>query len=332
MSAARFIPFIGIAAFILIGHMAGFRSHAMRVSILFILAADALAVFFLNRKDQASPIHKGLGLFILLFAVSLWLWPDGAGRLLGKAPAAGVYLVLFLVAALPPLLGREPFTMYFARKTTPRAVWHTDVFLKINHHLTWFWAVLFFICAVLGLAPAIMRLSAPLALICFEAVLPLVLMLGLGLPITRKYPGHYQRKLGLRPLSQKEEGPPEKKTLAKAASPGTRPGLAKTCKELLQMMPLGFKADAAEGLNAVYQFEMSGKEDFVAHLIIAEGTCTYQDGPAEDPNVIIRTPADIWLAIATRDLDGQQAFMAGKYTVEGDLGLLLKLKSLFSRS
>ena len=44
----------------------------------------------------------------------------------------------------------------------------------------------------------------------------------------------------------------------------------------------------------------------------------------------ITTPAAVWLAISRGELDGQQAFMSGKYKVEGDLSLLLKLKSLFS--
>lgn len=110
----------------------------------------------------------------------------------------------------------------------------------------------------------------------------------------------------------------------------TGPKLPETCKELLQVMPLGFKADAAEGLSAIYQFEVSGSENFVARLKIKEGTCTYQDGPAEEPNVVIKTPADVWLAISMGEMDGQQAFMGGKYTVEGDLSLLMKLKTLFS--
>jgi putative sterol carrier protein len=41
--------------------------------------------------------------------------------------------------------------------------------------------------------------------------------------------------------------------------------------------------------------------------------------------------ADIWLAVAEGKLDGQQAFMSGKYTVVGDISLLFKLKALFSR-
>jgi len=35
------------------------------------------------------------------------------------------------------------------------------------------------------------------------------------------------------------------------------------------------------------------------------------------------------LAIASKELDGQQAFMEGKYTIAGDMTLLMRMKSLF---
>ena len=111
---------------------------------------------------------------------------------------------------------------------------------------------------------------------------------------------------------------------------GDGPPQAKSCRELLRMMSLSFKASAAGTLEAVYQFEVSGDENFIAHLAIADGRCVYHDGPAEKPNVIIKTPADVWLKISKGELNGQKAFMDGRYTVEGDLTLLLKLKSLFS--
>lgn len=96
------------------------------------------------------------------------------------------------------------------------------------------------------------------------------------------------------------------------------------------MMPLGFNRTESDGLEAIYQFEISGKENFTACLKISAGQCTYHDGPADNPGVIIKTPADVWLAISKGELDGQQAFMSGKYKVEGDLSLLFRLKSLFS--
>lgn len=126
--------------------------------------------------------------------------------------------------------------------------------------------------------------------------------------------------------ASRKAGPTASEKSAITAAPHS----ANSCKELLQMMPLGFNAQAASGLRAVLQFEVGGDEQFVAHLTIADGTCTYHEGPTEEANVVIKTPADVWLAIARGEMDGQQAFMSGKYSAEGDLTLLLKLKSLFS--
>ena len=110
------------------------------------------------------------------------------------------------------------------------------------------------------------------------------------------------------------------------------PRQAGSARELLEMMPKGFNPDAADGMTATYQFEVSGSEDFTAHLKIENKTATFHEGPADKPNVTIKTPADVWLSIARGELDGAQAFMSGKYKVEGDLSLLMKMESLFKRS
>ena len=109
------------------------------------------------------------------------------------------------------------------------------------------------------------------------------------------------------------------------------PQSARTARELLQMMPGVLNPEAAAGLDANFQFEVSGQENFTAYLEIKNSQATYHDGPAVHPDVIIKTPADIWLAVAMGELDGAQAYMTGAYQVEGDLGLLMRLGSLFSR-
>ena len=106
---------------------------------------------------------------------------------------------------------------------------------------------------------------------------------------------------------------------------------AANCRELLEWMPLAFNPAAAEGLKAVYQFEVDGAENFVVHLIIADQQCTLHEGPASKPDVIIKTPAEVWLRISRGELEGAQAFMSGQYQVEGDLSLLMKLGALFKR-
>ena len=102
------------------------------------------------------------------------------------------------------------------------------------------------------------------------------------------------------------------------------------CRELLRAMPLGFNPDAAAGMTAVAQFEISGNEQFTSHLKIADGACTYHEGPADKPSLVIKSPAHVWLKISRGELDGQKAFMEGQYRVEGDLGLLLQLRTLFA--
>jgi multimeric flavodoxin WrbA/putative sterol carrier protein len=119
-------------------------------------------------------------------------------------------------------------------------------------------------------------------------------------------------------------------TAQREGMPGSGRGEeAATCRALLQAMPRAFDAAAAKDLAAVYQFEIRGHEEFTAHLRIEEGKCTYHDGRADRPDVIVRSPSDVWLAIARKDIDGRQAYMTGKYQAEGDLMLLLRFESLF---
>jgi putative sterol carrier protein len=122
---------------------------------------------------------------------------------------------------------------------------------------------------------------------------------------------------------------PEGEEKRKAGAPQAQ--AAQTCRELLEMMPLAFNAKAAEDLDAIYQFEVFGEENLVAHLRISKGVCTHHEGPAAMPNLIIKTPADVWLKISRGELSGQQAFLEGRYKAEGDMSLLLKMNHLFSR-
>ena len=122
---------------------------------------------------------------------------------------------------------------------------------------------------------------------------------------------------------------------AEAASPAAtqakaQPGEPATARELLEMMPRYLNPAAAQGLTATYQFDVSGSETFTVHLVIADGQATFHEGPADKPSITIKTPAEVWLAIARKELDGTSAFLSGQFRIQGDLGLLVKLKTLFT--
>ena len=45
------------------------------------------------------------------------------------------------------------------------------------------------------------------------------------------------------------------------------------------MMPGALNPAEAQGFTATYQFEISGSENFTAHLVIADGHATFHEGP-----------------------------------------------------
>ena len=605
------VPTTVIVVYMVVGGIHDFRLEIMRPLSLFFLLLMAPTLYFLKRKDRASVIEKTMFSYIVLAAIGFWLWPDGLGRLLATYPAASLYAIFLVAVAVPPVLGREPFTEHFARRRTPPEVWQTDIFKRINLHMTWAWAGIFAACGLAALVPSIFPdLDTRLTGILFRVAAPMFFLLGIGVPLTKHYPDYYQRKLGLEPVStdkpepdlslnsgeqskllsieegtmsdkrnvvavngsphagigntsmmiemlrdplskegldlevinlaeqkidycvgcalclekgkcwrqddhaqiarrvldaeavilaspvyfmhvtaqmkaffdrsvglahkprptwkpglaisvsagmgessmadylagvlsvfgafsvgtltaiaawpgeflgkeavvaraedlardlaraikekrrypatdrdllfyqfmgdfvqkhknfmkadykhwqelglfdgfesyiqqsftrspydpelrnawiremiarekQKRQEPAEKESPPSSAS---GPHAAKSCRELLQMMPLGFKPEAAGDVNAIYQFEVSHTENFTAHLQIADGKCTFHDGAAEKPDVTIKTPADVWLAIARGELNGQTAYFGGKYKAEGNIGLLIKLGSMF---
>jgi multimeric flavodoxin WrbA/putative sterol carrier protein len=109
-------------------------------------------------------------------------------------------------------------------------------------------------------------------------------------------------------------------------------GTLEDMRLFLRGMAATFNGKAAGNLKAAIQFEVTGKQPGQWFLSIENGKCTYYEGKVDVPTLTIKTPSEVWLAIANKEKDGQQAFTEGKYTAQGDMGLLMRLKSLFATS
>lgn len=90
------------------------------------------------------------------------------------------------------------------------------------------------------------------------------------------------------------------------------------------------KADPAKskGLNAVFQFELSGDEGGTFHLKVADGTVEAVDGASDNPNVTILMSAEDYKSMMEGKLNSTSAFMAGKLKVKGDMSLAMKLQAV----
>lgn len=95
------------------------------------------------------------------------------------------------------------------------------------------------------------------------------------------------------------------------------------------MMPSRFNKDAAKGLNAIYQFDLSGDAGGKWQVIIKDQSIEVKEGQHPSPNVTLSMAAQDYLDMLAGKLNGQMAFMSGRLRIAGDLGLALKMQGLF---
>jgi putative sterol carrier protein len=103
-----------------------------------------------------------------------------------------------------------------------------------------------------------------------------------------------------------------------------------TVKETFEQMPTKFRADKAAGTNATVQYDVSGEGGGSWHAVIKDGTCAVKEGAAASPNLTLQIAAPDWLDMVTGKQSGQTLYMSGKLKVKGDMGLAMKLGSMFS--
>ncbi len=102
-----------------------------------------------------------------------------------------------------------------------------------------------------------------------------------------------------------------------------------SCKQVFDAMPGRFKKEAAKGLNAIYQFDLSGDGGGKWHAIIKDETCQVMEGAHPSPSMTMSMTAQDYLDMSTGKLNPQVAFMSGKLRIAGDMGLALRMQSLF---
>jgi putative sterol carrier protein len=103
-----------------------------------------------------------------------------------------------------------------------------------------------------------------------------------------------------------------------------------TVSEVFDQMPSRFRADKASGTNAVVQYDITGEGGGTWHATIKDGACAVQPGPATNPNLTLSMAAQDWLDMVSGKQSGQMLFMSGKLKIKGDMGLAMKLGSMFS--
>src|SRR6266404_4856221 len=103
-----------------------------------------------------------------------------------------------------------------------------------------------------------------------------------------------------------------------------------TVKDSFDAMQNRFNADKAGGINAVIQYDIKGDDGGQWHVTIKDGTCVITPGPAGSPDLTLELSANDWFDMASGKTTGPTLLFTGKLKIKGDMGLAMKLRSLFS--
>ena len=168
------------------------------------------------------------------------LSPERASGFLARYTATGIYASLFSAAFFPPLLGFAPFTIHYAKKSTPKEHWENPIFLMVNRIMTYVWAGMFAVCIGMSLYPSLIT----------RALLPVGLIVGFGVPFTRRFPDFYLKRIGLPSLAE------QRKMACEAAAEREHPAtgdLPVTAWQAVSGMTSAFDPERAGDLSAVNQ-------------------------------------------------------------------------------
>jgi len=102
-----------------------------------------------------------------------------------------------------------------------------------------------------------------------------------------------------------------------------------TAKELIDSLPSKLDKEAAEDLDAVYQFDLRGTQGGQYQLFVQNGTCAVKEGTHADPHVTLSMDAEDCKRLLNGQVSGMSIAMSGRLQIAGDIGLAMQLKSLF---
>lgn len=104
---------------------------------------------------------------------------------------------------------------------------------------------------------------------------------------------------------------------------------ATSIEEIFNNIDEGFNPDKAEGVDAIFQFNLTGDNGGQYWIQVKNKEAVVHQGEHDAPTMTVTSTADDYIALANGDLNAMTAFMQGKIKVKGDMGLAMKLQSMF---
>jgi NADP-dependent 3-hydroxy acid dehydrogenase YdfG/putative sterol carrier protein len=114
-----------------------------------------------------------------------------------------------------------------------------------------------------------------------------------------------------------------------AAADQGESGLKDKVKAVFDQMPKAFNADAAAGVDVIFQYSISGAGGGEYSVIIKEGTCEVSPGVYEKPTTTLAISDQDFLDLIGGKLPAMQAYTTGKLKITGDVMKSQLIEKLF---
>lgn len=101
-----------------------------------------------------------------------------------------------------------------------------------------------------------------------------------------------------------------------------------TVKEYFDRLAERFVASAAKGVNAVFQFDISGPTGGTWHVVVQDGGMQVQAGPHPSPSATVTASDADYVQIANGDINGLRAVMTRRMKVAGNLVMARKMQHI----
>ena len=98
-----------------------------------------------------------------------------------------------------------------------------------------------------------------------------------------------------------------------------RPSDGLSVSDVFKKMPDAFNADAAAGIDVIFQYNISGKAGGEWNVTVKDGSCKIETGKAKKATCTLNIGDADFIDMTSGKLDPMQAFTSGKLTIDGDI-------------
>ncbi|ALA69718.1 sterol-binding protein [Geobacillus stearothermophilus 10] len=105
-----------------------------------------------------------------------------------------------------------------------------------------------------------------------------------------------------------------------------------TVRDIFQLIDSQLRENPsrADGVVAVYQFNLSGSDAGVYQVVLRPDAGFVIEGEQETPDCTLSLDSEDFKKMVDGELNGTEAFMSGRLRIDGDMGLALRLQEVLS--